>query len=182
MRNSILVLAAAVVLAAGCGKKEETTTYSTPQGDVTVKQDAGGNGTMTVKGPQGEATVSSKDGNVSSTSTDASGKTSTLNIGTKVDLSQLGVKLYPGATQKEGSSVKTDTPQGTSMAVQLETKDAAEKIISYYKTELKADTTATTGDGGMVSGKNAAGDQAMVMVTKGDGGNNNISVTVVKKK
>ena len=41
MRYSILVFAAALVLGAGCSKKqEETTTYKTPQGEVTVKQES----------------------------------------------------------------------------------------------------------------------------------------------
>jgi hypothetical protein len=199
MKSRILASAAALLLAAGCGHKADTATYRTPQGTVTVKQDNGngtvtvngpqgqstvttkdGGGTVTVNGPQGQATVTSKDGNMTETSTDASGKTSTLTIGTKVDLSQLGVKLYPGATTKEGGSMQTNTPEGQSTIVQLETQDDVSKIIDFYKGEIKVENTTTTPQGGLISGTTPAGDKAMVVISKTDKGNT-ISLTVVKK-
>lgn len=179
MRGSILAIAAALLFAVGCGHKDETT-YSTPQGTVTVKND-GNASTSTVNSSQGSTTVTTKDGNMTGVTTDKDGKTSTVAVGNSVNLADLGVKLYPGSTPKDGSSVQTDTPEGKSMAVQLQTSDDAAKIIDFYKGEMKVETTTTTPDGGLVSGKTAAGDEALVIISKGDKGNS-IAITVVHKK
>lgn len=180
MKTTILAIAVTLVLGAGCKHEVQTATYSTPQGSVTVKQDAV-SGTTSVNGPDGHTTVTTKDGTMVGTTTDASGKTSTVSVGNKVDLAEFGMKPYPGATPKEGGSMRSDTPDGTSMAVTLETKDDADKILAFYKTEMKVETTMTTGDGGMVTGTTPNADKAVVIVSKGANGNT-VQVTVVKKK
>lgn len=179
MKRIILAIAAGLVLAAGCGHKEEVATYKTPQGEVTVKPD--GTSNVTVSGSQGQASFTAKDGNVTGTSTDAAGKTSTATIGSQVDLSQLGVRLYPGSTPKEGTSIRTDTPEGVSTGVQLLTSDDTSKIVDFYKSELKANSSMITPTGGLVSGTTSAGDKALVTISKADAGNN-IGIMVVKKK
>jgi len=84
------------------------------------------------------AKVDMSSGSTKITTTDASGKTSQMEIGAaKVGESDLGVPFYPGAKMGEGASSKISTPEGTMYTVMLQTSDAADKVASFYRDQLK---------------------------------------------
>jgi len=174
-------LAVTLVLMAGCGPKPAEVTIQGSDGTtVTSKSDNSGNVTMQSNGPQGQTNVSSSNGNVTATTTDAKGNTTTAAVGNQVDLSQLGVKLYPGSTPKQGTSVKADSPDGSSMAVVLDSTDDPTKVTDFYKSDLKPENTLTTPTGAVLSGKLDAGRQFVITVTKEDKGCS-IGISVIKK-
>jgi hypothetical protein len=53
----------------------------------------------------------------------------------KVSASDLGVDLYPGATQQQGA-VRVSTPNGTAITAVYETSDSMDKVVDFYKSKL----------------------------------------------
>ena len=89
------------------------------------------------------------------TTTDASGKTSQIEMGAaKVDEAELGVPFYPGASPAEGGSSKVSTPEGIMVSVFLQSADSPDKVSAFYRDRLKAMSAGkqmmdmSTGDGG----------------------------------
>ena len=78
-------------------------------------------------------------GSAKITTTDASGKTSQIEMGAaKVGEAELGVPFYPGASPAEGSSSKVSTPDGSMYSVLLQSADSPDKVAAFYRDRLKA--------------------------------------------
>lgn len=171
---------AVLLLLAGCGAKK-TSTVATPGGTVTSTEDASGKTRTEFKSDKGEVTVDEKDGHATAEIKDDKGRITNIESGKNVDLSGMGVPIYPGATvAEEGKAAATVTGESTSAtAVGLVSSDPPAKVVDWYAKQLKAQQTTTGSDGGMVMGKNAAGDQVIVVVSV-DEGKTNIGVQVMK--
>jgi len=120
----ILTLLAVLVLAA-CGKASETAAEK-----VIASQ-------MSKDGTQAKVDLST--GGMKITTTDASGKTSQMEMGTaQVSEADLGVPFYPGTKPKEGEMTKVTTPDGNMVTVILHSDDAPDKVAAFYRDKLKA--------------------------------------------
>jgi hypothetical protein len=85
-----------------------------------------------------KAKVELSTGSTKITTTDASGKTSQMEIGAaKVGESDLGVPFYPGAKMGDGASSRVSTPEGTMYTVMLQTPDPTDKVAAFYRDRLK---------------------------------------------
>jgi hypothetical protein len=86
-----------------------------------------------------KAKVDLSGGSAKITTTDASGKTSQIEMGAaKVSEADLGVPFYPGASPAEGSSSKVSTPDGSMYSVLLQSADSPDKVAAFYRDKLKA--------------------------------------------
>ncbi|MEK6776291.1 MAG: hypothetical protein AABY87_05345 [bacterium] len=140
MKNIVLfVMMLCLIMSAACGKKEETKVYSTPEGKVEV--------TRKGDGSAHEMTVKTEDG------------TATMKIGNDTIPADLGVPIYPGATQEQGGTVSMTGMdkaggKGFSSTV-LFSKDPIDLVSAFYKEKLKGDDPKTyemaMPDGKMVS-------------------------------
>jgi hypothetical protein len=54
---------------------------------------------------------------------------------TAVSASDLGIDLYPGASQQKGA-VRISTPKGSTVTAVFETTDSLDKVIAWYKDKL----------------------------------------------
>ena len=113
------------------------------------------------------------------TTTDASGKTASLEWGgSKVSEAELGVPFYSGANPVEGGTSTVVTSEATVMTVALHSNDLAEKVTSFYREKLKAQSQGkqflemSLGEGGssLTLGDNQAKNTVQVNVTKTDSG------------
>ena len=72
------------------------------------------------------------------TTTDASGKSSQVEMGTmNVTESDVGVPFYPGTKPLEGQATKINTPDGSAVTVMLHSDDAPAKVAAFYRERLK---------------------------------------------
>lgn len=122
-----------------------------------------------------KAKVDLSSGSTKITTTDASGKTSQMEIGAaKVEESDVGVPFYPGAKIGEGASSKVSTPDGNMYTVMLQTPDATDKVAAFYRDKLK----------GMSAGKQmmdmSGGDGAAQLMLADDKTKSMIQVHVMK--
>jgi hypothetical protein len=127
------VVTAVAVLALGCGRSEKTV-YSGPGGKVTVEKNAKGEQqTVTFEGKEGKSTVS---GGMEKTITEA----------------ELGAPVYPGAKVEMQSKMQGDKPGDSFQQHILFTKDDYDKVIAFYKANLKnvkGEQNISTSDGKM---------------------------------
>jgi len=73
------------------------------------------------------------------TTTDASGKTSQMEMGTaKVSEADVGLPFYPGTAPKEGAMTRISSAEGTMVTVALQSDDAPDKVAAFYRDKLKA--------------------------------------------
>ncbi len=175
-----IILTAALLLMAGCGAKK-TTTVVTPGGSVSSTEDASGKTTTEFKTDKGQVTVEEKDGHATGEIKDEQGRITNVETGKGVDLSGLGVPIYPGSTvADEGkAAAKVTGSEGSATAVGLVTTDPPSKVLDWYGKQFKAQHTTTGPDGGMVMGKNDAGNQVIVVVSVEEG-KTNIGIQVMK--
>lgn len=86
-----------------------------------------------------KAKVDLSGGSAKITTTDASGKTTHMEMGAaKVGEAELGVPFYPGAKPAEGASSKVSTPDGSMYTVVLHSDDPTDKVAGFYRDRLKA--------------------------------------------
>jgi len=125
-RTLALALALVTVAAlAACGKASETAAEKMIESKI--EKDGS------------KAKVDLSGGGMKITTTDASGKTSQMEMGTaKVSEADLGVPFYPGTKPKEGEMTKVTTPDGSMVTVILHSDDAPDKVAAYYRDKLKA--------------------------------------------
>ena len=119
-----LALLGVVVLAA-CGKASEKAAEKMIESSISK------DGT--------QAKVNLSEGGMKVTTTDASGKTTQMEMGNaKISESDLGLPFYPGAKPTEGSSMRI--VNGASMSLQqgLHSDDAPDKVAAFYRDKLKA--------------------------------------------
>ena len=102
-----------------------------------------------------KAKVDLSGGSARITTTDASGKTSQIEMGAaKVGEAEVGVPFYPGASPTEGGSSKVSTPEGSMYSVFLQSADSPDKVAAFYRDRLKAMSAGkqmmdmSVGDGG----------------------------------
>ncbi len=115
---------------AGCGKK---TTYSTPEGDVTVQR-TGDEVTVTAESDSGRVEMSSDE--FSATITTEQG-TAEIKGSQEIDPEQIGIPLYPGAEVAASMQLsETDSGEGEQTQVHLTTPDSFADVRAFYKEEL----------------------------------------------
>jgi len=126
MMRILLVLAVpAVVMLVACGKAAETAAEKVIEAQVSK------DGT--------QAKVDMSGGGMKITTTDASGKTSQMEMGTaKVSEADVGLPFYPGTQPREGEATKITTPEGSMITVILHSNDAPDKVAGFYREKLKA--------------------------------------------
>jgi hypothetical protein len=138
------IIAAAIIFVSGCGR-DESKTITTPEGKVTVttRQD-GGKDVVKIETKQGSLTVKAGQQAVSE--------------------AELGAPIYPGS--QVASSGRLDESKGTAAGVAtayiMTTDDNYDKVISFYKKNLK--NIQQTMDQNF-------DDQKMTMFMSGKGGN-----------
>jgi hypothetical protein len=125
---SLLALALALGLAA-CGKTQEAATEKTAEKAIESAMQKDG----------AKAKVDLSPGAMKVTTTDASGQTSTAELGgAKVSEAELGVPFYPGTQPLEGQATKISAGSGSTVTVMLHSDDAADKVAAFYRERLKA--------------------------------------------
>jgi hypothetical protein len=83
---------------------------------------------------------------------------------TPVSASDLGVDLYPGATQQQGA-VRITTPNGSAITATYVTSDSMDKVIDFYKGKLGASASVFQSDKSAVLSLNSEDKKDSVMVT-----------------
>ena len=129
--NGGATLAACALLAAlaGCGKVQEKA--SEKMAEKAIENAMAKDGT--------KARVELSGGTASISSTDAAGKTTTMEMGgAKVTEAELGLPFYPGTRPLEGQSTRLNSPDGTMYSVGLHSDDASDKVAGFYRDRLKA--------------------------------------------
>jgi hypothetical protein len=130
MRSALAILTIPLaIVAAGCGKVKEAASEKVAERAIESAMDKDGT----------KAQVKLSEGSARITTTDASGKTSQLEMGAaNVTEAELGVPLYPGATMMEGQSTRVTTPDGTSVSIGMRSGDPPAKVAGFYRERLKA--------------------------------------------
>jgi hypothetical protein len=158
MRAYIWVAGAALLLvAAGCGKKDDVVVSDAQGNKVSVSEGANGKSVTTFEGKDGKGTVTADDkgGTVTMESDKGSVKTGT---GVNIPESDLGVPYYPGAEKVTGTSSNSGA-DGAMYSVTLSSTDAVDKVAAFYKGKMPGAESMTTDAGG----------KPMVMLMKKDG-------------
>jgi hypothetical protein len=131
MSRALPLLAAlpAALLLAACGKVTETATEK--MAEKMIESQMAKDGT--------KAKVDLSSGSAKVTTTDASGKTATMEFGSaQVSEADLGVPFYPGTKPAAGGSSRMATPEGTALTVAMHSDDTADKVAAFYRDKLKA--------------------------------------------
>jgi hypothetical protein len=82
---------------------------------------------------------------------------------------ELGVPVYPGATQKKGG-VNMDTPQATMVSAQFSTNDPMSAVVDFYKGKLGDSAVAvSTGDGTVLNSGGSDADRIMITIGPSSG-------------
>jgi hypothetical protein len=124
-KNALTILSVAVLAAfAGCEKAPERAAERAIES------------AMEKDGTKAKVDLSS--GSARITTTDASGKTSQVEMGAaNVTESDIGVPFYPGTKPLEGQATRISTPDGSSVMVALHSDDAPAKVAEFYRERLK---------------------------------------------
>lgn len=86
-----------------------------------------------------QAKVDLSQGGMKVSTTDASGKTTQMEMGSaKITEADLGLPFYPGAKPTEGSSMRIVNGASVSMQQGLHSDDAPDKVAAFYRDKLKA--------------------------------------------
>lgn len=88
-----------------------------------------------------------------------------------VSSSDLGVDIYPGATQQQGA-VRVSTPNGTALTAAFTTNDPLDKVVDFYKGKLGPSASVFQSDKSAVLSETSDDKKSSVMVTIGTEGNN----------
>jgi hypothetical protein len=163
------LMATALCCLIGCGKRE--TTITTPDGGrATVETDrSGDDATVTFESKDGEkGTVQiEKDGDETTMTMKSEDGDTKIEMSENVDLSDLGVDVYPGATAKSNSTMKSeDMGPGEMRTVALTTPDSFKDVAKFYKDKY--------GDGAQAVMEQPG---SLMVVREQDGQNLHISVT-----
>jgi hypothetical protein len=128
LRPFLLPLLLPVVLLAACGKSTETAA------EKMIESQMAKDGS--------KAKVDLQEGGIKIATTDASGKTSLLEMGSApVSEGDVGVPFYPGTMPKAGESTRVSTPEGNAFTVMLHSKDTPDKVAAFYRDHLKSQAT-----------------------------------------
>jgi hypothetical protein len=166
---SILVVSLGVAALVACGKAPETA--SEKLAEKMIESAAGTDGSKTKVDLASDGTKV--------TTTDASGRTTQLEVGgAKVSEADVGVPFYPGSQPADGQSSRASTPDGNSYTVVLHTDDATDRVASFYRDKLKAqsegrqfmDMSAGEGNTTLVLSDEKAKSMVQIHVLKADKG------------
>jgi hypothetical protein len=120
---------AIAVSLAGCGKAQEAAGQKAAE--KMIESSLSKDGT--------QAKVNMSEGGIKVATTDASGKTTQLELGaTKITEADLGVPFYPGAKLTEGAAMRMATGDSVSLQTGLHSDDAFDKVAAFYRDKLKA--------------------------------------------
>lgn len=128
---AVVALAAALSLLslAGCGKVQEKAGEKALE--KTIESSIAKDGT--------QAKVDLSEGGMKVTTTDASGKTSQVELGNaKISEADLGLPFYPGAKPMEGAAMRNVSGSTVYMQLGLHSDDAHDKVATFYRDKLKA--------------------------------------------
>jgi len=172
MKRTLAILS--VIVLAACGKASETAVEKV----IESKMEKDGS----------KAKVDLSSGGMKVTTTDASGKTSQMEMGTaKVSEADIGVPFYPGTQPREGEMTKITSPEGSMFTVALHTDDAPDKVASFYRDKLKAQgqgkqLTDMSSDGSYMLALTDDKTKQITQVTvaKGDGKGSDIQIMANK--
>ena len=161
MKLTLISIALVMTLAA-CGKAKEAASQKVTE--KIIESSLSQDGT--------KAKVDMSSGGMKVTSTDASGKTTQMEMGSaKVTEAEAGIAFYPGAQMKEGAGTRMTSSEGSYVTVGLSSTDATEKVAAFYRDKLEAGaaggqfTDMDMGDGNhMISAANAD-DKGAIQVT-----------------
>jgi len=103
-------------------------------------------------------------GNGGAVSVSTPSGTMTAGSDAKVSASDLGVDLYPGATQQQGA-VRVSTPGGTAVTAAYTTSDSLAKVVDFYKGKLGAGASVFQSDKSAVLTETDTNKKNSVMVT-----------------
>jgi hypothetical protein len=121
-----LACAAAV---AGCGKAQDKAAETVVE--KAIESSMSKDGTT--------AKVDLSQGAMKVTTTDASGKTTQMEMGSaKVTEAELGVPFYPGSKPVEGGGMRLASGDSTALSMGLHSDDAPDKVAAFYRDKLKA--------------------------------------------
>jgi hypothetical protein len=128
MNRVVPLLAAALALAA-CGKVQDK--VAEKAAEKMIESSIAKDGS--------KAKVDLSEGGMKVSTTDASGKTSQMEMGNaKITEADLGLPFYPGATLTEGSSMRIVNGASSSLQQGLHSDDAPDKVAAFYREKLKA--------------------------------------------
>jgi hypothetical protein len=130
MNRCMFPIAVAIGVAlTACGKVQEKAAEKTAE--KMIESSLSKDGT--------QAKVDLSDGGIKVATTDASGKSTQMELGkAKISESELGLPFYPGATETEGSSMRIVNGNATSLQVAMHSDDAYDKVAAFYRDKLKA--------------------------------------------
>ena len=138
--------------------------------------------TATVRTRNGAATVTTSQNGENVTVQTSEGTTS---LGSHVDLSKLGVTVYPGAQADAQGTITTQEAKGTSVVAAFKTADSFDKVYEYYKGRLPAGSErmkVISGNGSVASfqiGSAKAPDEVTVQVSSDKPNETDILITHV---
>jgi len=114
---------------AGCGKVQEKA--SEKMVEKAIESSMSKDGT--------QAKVDLSQGGMKVSTTDASGKTTQMEMGNaQISEAELGLPYYPGSKPTEGSSMRIVSGTSSTMQVGLHSDDAPDKVAAFYRDKLKA--------------------------------------------
>jgi hypothetical protein len=129
LRPCAASLIAAAVLLAACGKVQEKAAEKVVEKSIESAMSKDGT----------KAKVDLSDNAIKVTTTDASGKTTQMEMGNaKITEAELGLPFYPGATATEGSSMRIANGPNVSMQTGFHSDDPPDKVAAFYRDKLKA--------------------------------------------
>jgi hypothetical protein len=180
MDRCTLVFSVAVAASlVGCGKAQEST--GEKAAEKMIESALSKDGT--------QAKVKLSEGAVKVATTDASGKTTQLELGAaKITEADLGVPFYPGAKPTEGAAMRIATGDSVSLQAGLHSADAFDKVAAFYRDKLKAMsdgkqlTDMSSSDGASLSLVDEKTRTSLqVQVTKADKGSD-IAILTIREK
>jgi hypothetical protein len=127
--NRVVPVLAAVLALAACGKVQEKAAEKAAEKMIESSIAKDGS----------KAKVDLSEGGMKVSTTDASGKTTQMEMGNaKITEADLGLPFYPGAKPTEGSSMRIVNGASTSLQQALHSDDAPDKVAAFYRDKLKA--------------------------------------------
>jgi hypothetical protein len=128
-RLAVPLAVAATLALAACGKVQEKAAEKVAEKAI--------ESSMSKDGTQAKVDLSQ--GGFKASMTDASGKTTQMEMGNaKIDEAEIGLPFYPGAKPTEGSSMRIVNGESRSLQLGLHSDDAPDKVAAFYRDKFKA--------------------------------------------
>jgi hypothetical protein len=186
--SSLAPLVVGIIALAGCSHTEEGADGSKvtvkPGGDVVATDAKGNKVTMTSK--NGETTIKSKDvvEHVGKNNTFESHDTkgNSVSVGKSISEADLTLPFYPGSKELSGAIQVTDAKGTKTAASYRSTTDDAAKVVAFYTAKLGKPINAASAPGTLTAGWKEGKRSVALLVTKGDGGTQRISLTASTEK